>query len=78
MNKDIWVYQLLLDGIVVATTVVNDPSDRGCIGAYDANGKYHQYDSYELWHAYSWANERGFVLRSCKKTITIDDSDWFA
>ena len=74
--KDIWVYQLLLNGNVVATTVVNDPSDTGCIGAKDANGIYQQFDSYEMYNAYGWAEENGFKLRSCKKTIEITEQDF--
>jgi hypothetical protein len=55
-------------------TVVNDPSDNGCIGGIGSDGEYHQYDSYELWHAYDWAEKLGMKLESGTMKLDIPDS----
>lgn len=73
--KEIWIYRLIDAKGDKCYTVVDDPSDSGCIGGYDVDGKYHQYDSYELYHAYEWAEERGMTL-SCVN-IEIDPESYF-
>ena len=55
-------------------TVVDDPTNNGCIGGYDKDGNYHQYDSYELWHAYDWAEKLGMKLESGTMKLDISDS----
>jgi len=43
--------------ILVDRFVVNDSSDNLCIGSVSADGNYHQYDSYEAYHAESYYAE---------------------
>lgn len=73
-TKTLYFYRLTDARGDARIVVVDDPNDDGCIGGYDANGKYHQYDSYELWHAYAWAKERGMVLESGTMDVEIPDA----
>jgi hypothetical protein len=57
----------------VRTAVVNDTSDNVTIGGYDLDGKYHQYDSYEAYHVYGWAIERGFYFTTKPFEIDVHD-----
>lgn len=75
MTKEIWIYRLIDTKGNKSYTVVNDPTDNGCIGGYDADGQYQQYDSYELYHAYEWAEGHGMSLNSAK--IEIDPESYF-
>lgn len=72
-KKTLYLYRLTDARGDTRTVVVDDPSNDGCIGGYGADGKYHQYDSYELWHAYDWAKERGMVLESGTMEVEIPD-----
>lgn len=74
MRKKIYLYRLTDARGNKQITVLDEPSDIGTIGGYGSDGKYHQYDSYELWHAYSWAEERGMKLESAEMEIEIPDS----
>jgi prephenate dehydrogenase len=55
-------------------TVVNESCDNVCIHGYDAQGKYQQFDSYELYHTNEWAKKHGFVIISTPMVarITVD------
>ena len=70
--KVIHVYRLTDANGDKTFCVVDDPSDDGCIGGYDANGKYQQYDSYELYHAYGWAEKHGMKLECGVMEIDTD------
>jgi hypothetical protein len=52
--------------------IVDEPSDNLCIGGYQADGTYCQYDSYEAYHVHSWAKEKGFTVRTEERSIQID------
>jgi hypothetical protein len=71
MFKKIYLYKLTDAKGNVTVTVVNDLSDDGCIGGYDSNGNYQQYDSYELYHAYTWAEEHGMKFESGSMNIEV-------
>jgi hypothetical protein len=73
-TKTIHLYRLTDARGFQTFTVVDDPADNGCIGGYDKDGKYHQYDSYELRHAYTWAEERGMKLEYAEMQIQIPDA----
>jgi len=73
MKKTIYLYRLTDAKGNQTITVVDEPSDDGRIGGYDRDGKWQQYDSYELYHAYEWAEKLGMKLESA--TIEIDVSD---
>ena len=51
--------------------VVKEECDNICIYGYDNEGQYRQYDSYEGYHAYTWAETYGFKLECIKKEIEI-------
>jgi len=53
--------------------VIKDSSDNIYIYGYDDEGRYHQYDSYEGYHAFTWAETYGFKLECFCKEIDIDD-----
>jgi hypothetical protein len=74
MMKKIYVYRLTDAKGDKTITVVNEPNDNGTIGGYGSDGKYHQYDSYELWYAYEWATLRGMKLESTEMIIDVPDS----
>ena len=74
MKKEIHIYRLTDFNGKQYATVVDDPSDTGSIGGYGEDGKYHQYDSYELWHAYDWAEKLGMKLEYGTIEIEIKDS----
>lgn len=73
MQKDVYVYRLTDAKGDQSVTVVDDPSDNGCIGGYDINGVYQQYDSYELYYAYEWAESHGMKLESAVVKIDLTD-----
>lgn len=72
MKKPIYLYCLTDARGDKVITVINEVSDNGCIGGVDKDGKYQQYDSYELWHAYGWAEKHGMKLQSATMEIDID------
>lgn len=74
MKKTIYLYRLTDAAGDQQITVVDEQSDDGCIGGYDRDGKYHQYDSYELYHAYEWAEKHGMKLESGIMEIDVPDS----
>lgn len=74
MKKEIHLYRLTDANGDKQITVVDEPSNSGCIGGYGSDGKYHQYDSYELYHAYDWAKERGMKLEYAKMEIDASDA----
>lgn len=51
--------------------VVGEPSDNICIGGIGKDFQYHQYDSYEGYHAYGWAEKLGMKLDCYNQKITI-------
>lgn len=51
--------------------IVKESSDNICVGGYDGDGTYHQFDSYEAYHAYTWAETYGFKLECVEKEIEI-------
>jgi hypothetical protein len=73
MKKTMYLYRLTDARGDQMVTVVDDPTDNGTIGGYDSNGQYQQYDSYELYYAYEWAEKHGFKLES--GTVEIDVTD---
>jgi hypothetical protein len=73
MKKTLYFYRLTDFKGDQRITVVDDPSDSGCIGGYGKDGIYQQYDSYELYHAYEWAEDRGMKLQYGEIEIVIPD-----
>lgn len=73
IDKEIYVYRLTDAKGNKYVTIVNDPSDNGSIGGYGNDGFYHQYDSYELYHAYEWAEQHGMKLESGTMKLNIGD-----
>ena len=71
MQKEFYVYVLKDAKGDYRAVVVDDPSDNLCIGGYDSNGEYQQYDSYEDSYAGGWAEKHGFTLRSQKQEIEV-------
>ena len=71
MTKRIYIYRLTDAQGNITFTVQDDCQNSGTIGGYDKDDKYHQFDSYELFHAYDWAKERGFVLESATFVLEI-------
>lgn len=49
--------------------VVQDPSDALCVYGYDYEHTYHQFDSTEAYHVYSWAEKHGFKVEMKIKEI---------
>lgn len=74
MKKTIYLYRLTDANGNKTITVIDDPSDSGTILGVGSDGKYHQYDSYELYHAYEWAEKLGMKLESGTMDIDIPDS----
>jgi hypothetical protein len=74
MKKTIYLYRLTDAKGNHEITVVDDPSDDGCIGGYDSDGEYRQYDSHELYHAYDWAEEHGMKLEGGEMEIDVPES----
>jgi hypothetical protein len=62
MKKTLYLYKLTDAKGNQEITVVDDPSDDGLIGGEDANGERQQFESCELYNAYSWAEKHGFKL----------------
>ncbi len=56
----------------VTTSVVGDYSDNICVCGKGKDGQFHQYDSYEGIHAYSWAEKLGMKLDCFEKEITLN------
>jgi hypothetical protein len=73
MKKIMYVYRLTDANGDQTVAVVNEASDNGTIGGYDKDGVYQQYDSYELYYAYEWAESHGMKLES--GTVEIDVTD---
>lgn len=70
---EVYIYELIDALGNKSRCAVNEPSDNICIGGYDKHGKYHQYDSYEGYHAWGWAAEyEGFTLRQYIAKIDLD------
>jgi len=72
-KKKIYVYSLLDGQGNFTDAVVNDPSDNLCIGGYDADGRYHQYDSQSAWYIYGWAEKHGFHADMEEHEIIIEE-----
>jgi hypothetical protein len=71
MQVKVYVY-ILRDGQgYTSTAVVGDPSNNICIGGNDTKGEYHQYDSYEGYHAYGWAEQHGFHLECVEQDVEV-------
>lgn len=75
IQKEFYVYTLTDGQGDSRLVVVDDCSDNMTIGGYTADGQYHQFDSYEAYHAYGWAQERGFKLTSETRRIEVDVPD---
>lgn len=73
MKKIMYVYRLTDANGDQTVAVVNEASDNSTIGGYDKDGVYQQYDSYELYYAYEWAESHGMKLES--GTVEIDVTD---
>lgn len=52
-------------------SVVGDHSDSISFGGIGNDGKYHQYDSYEGYHAYDWAEKLGMKVECFTKEVEI-------
>lgn len=74
MKKTIYLYRLIDGKGNQHVVVVDDPSDDGCISGEDAAGKWYQFDGNQLYNAYDWAKEHGFVLESAETEIDIPDT----
>ena len=74
MLKKIYLYRLTDARGEQQMVVVDDLSDNGRIGGYDKDGKYQQYDSYELYHAYEWAEKHGMKLESGSMEIDVPET----
>lgn len=70
--KTIYTYRLEDAQGNFSYTTVDDLVDNGCIGGYDAQDKYQQFDSYALYHAYEWAKEHGFKLACTAHVIDVE------
>lgn len=72
MKIGVEVYYLYgATGELESYDVVKDSCNNICIHATDANGKRHQFDSCEAYHAFTWAEEHGFKLET--KTFDLTD-----
>lgn len=70
--KEFYIYTLTDARGVSYVKVVDDSSDNMTIGGYDKEGKYQQFDSYEAYHAYGWAEKHGFKLVSETRSIAVE------
>lgn len=55
----------------ISHSVIGDYTNSICVGGIGSDGKHHQYDSYEGYHCYEWANERGMSLDCYEKEIEL-------
>ena len=76
MKKTVYIYRLTDANGDQKFTIVDDPSDSGCIGGYNKEGQYQQYDGYELYYAYEWAQERGMKLTCGTVELDMDNVDF--
>lgn len=73
--KKFYIYRLVNENNeVLDEKVIDDCGDNLCIGGEDSTGKYHQYDSYEAWHARNHFEELNVGLRVVSTEATIDTS----
>ena len=56
----------------ISTSVIQDYSNSICFGGIGNDGTYHQYDSYEGIHSYSWAEKLGMQVNCYEKTIELN------
>lgn len=78
MKKIIYLYKLTDGKGNQHVVVVDDPSDDGCISGEDAQGQHHQFESNQLYNAYDWATEHGFVLEHGEMEIDIPNGTFKA
>lgn len=72
MKLKIWIYSLSNANGDTSFSTVNDPGDNICIGVYDNNGVYQQYDSYEAYHLDSFcAKHEGFSYNCAEVEIEV-------
>ena len=76
MKIKVYIYRATSQNGDVSTDVVNDPSNWGCLSGYDGNGKYQQFDSTEMYHAYSWGHIHGIKVECATKEIEVMDFDF--
>jgi hypothetical protein len=69
MKVKVIVYALTDVAGHVTTSVVGDHTDNICFGGIGNDGKYHQYDSYEGFHSYAWAEKLGMRV-DCYENAT--------
>lgn len=62
-------------GEVSMPKAYNDLGDKICIGIR-VNGKYEQYDSYELWHINSWAEPLGIKVEYQMVAVRLEEPRW--
>jgi hypothetical protein len=74
MKKELYFYRLTDTQGNQDLVVIDQSNDNGCIGGIGADGEYHQYDSYELYHAHEWAEKYGMKLESGRMEVDIPDS----
>lgn len=73
MKKTLYFYRLTDALGTQRITVVDDPTNNGTILGIGIDGELHQYDSYELWYAYDWAEKHGMKLESGELEMDIPD-----
>lgn len=71
MKVKVIVYALTDVAGHVTTSVVGDHADNICFGGIGNDGKYHQYDSYEGFHSYAWAEKLGMRVDCYEKEIEV-------
>ena len=58
-------------------SIVDDPSNRICIGGIDAEGRYRQFDSTESYWIYEWVElHKGFSVKTAMTEIDTSLLNW--
>lgn len=76
MKIKAFIYRATSQNGYVSTEVVKESCDWGCLQGYDTNGNYQQFDSTEMYHAYSWGRIHGIKVECAIKEIEVSDSDF--
>jgi len=71
MMIKIYIYKLTDCWGNICWDCVSDTSNNICLYGHYLDSKYHQYDSYEGYHAYKWAEAYGFKLELIERLIEI-------
>lgn len=56
----------------ISTSVVGDYGESICFSGVGNDGRTHQYDSYEGYHSYEWAEKLGMKVNCYEKEIELN------